>query len=335
MLGLAIALSCEPSKSSPPETRPAARDAAPPDPECLAQTHPILAHALRIPRSRLSALTTDGRDSVPLGRGEVVYGSVWAPDGRSIAFRRRADFQLDVAAPTELGLLVPGETEHEVVLVTDVGAPIVGVVPSTLDGPSWSPDGQWLAFASLRDSSHWRIWTIARSGGQLRPMFPDLADVSHFDLDWSDRDTGRVVFVVDRDGVLDLWIAERDGGAARNLTRGRLASVGAPRWSPDGRRIAFSANELEPRGREGPDIYVIDASDGALQRVTREGANFDPVWSPDGGNLLVSRTPSALDAGMDEAPNLWLLSLDGDAGAEQLTETGALASDWYPSSSCR
>src|SRR4051812_2311816 len=96
---------CEALASSPPEVeglataRPDAA-AAP----CLAQTHPILAHVGRLGERKLVALDPTGSAAISLDRGDFVYGSTWAPDGRSVAFRRRpASAAFDALAATELG----------------------------------------------------------------------------------------------------------------------------------------------------------------------------------------------------------------------------------------
>jgi dipeptidyl aminopeptidase/acylaminoacyl peptidase len=85
--------------------------------------------------------------------------------------------------------------------------------------------------------------------------------------------------------VTDLWIAPTDGGAPpRRLTATRSGEGGAA-WSPDGRRIAFSARR---EGDEASQIYVLDlAQGGEAQRVTSvsTGARA-PRWRPDGRALL-------------------------------------------------
>ncbi len=103
----------------------------------------------------------------------------------------------------------------------------------------------------------------------------------------------------EKDQVSDLWIAPGDGGAKpRRLTSTKGGESGAV-WSPDSRRIAFSAKR---EGDEVAQIYLIDVIDGGeAARVTSisTGAR-SPQWRPDAKAILFSSSvyPGALD---DEA----------------------------------
>ena len=74
-----------------------------------------------------------------------------------------------------------------------------------------------------------------------------------------------------------IYLAPLGGGEVRQLTNDEHSSA-APRWSPDGEKLAFVS------ARDGEDqIWTIDVSSGALKKITgiSTGAG-DPVWSPDG-----------------------------------------------------
>jgi tricorn protease len=72
----------------------------------------------------------------------------------------------------------------------------------------------------------------------------------------------RIVFVAED----DLWLVEADGGDARRLTT-RLATVTTPRFSPDGRQIAFVGSDDGAQ-----EVYIMPAEGGAVRRVTYLGA---------------------------------------------------------------
>ena len=79
----------------------------------------------------------------------------------------------------------------------------------------------------------------------------------------------------------DVWSVPVDGGAPKALITGEK-SDDTPRWSPDGRQIAFIT------ARDGdPQIYLADASGASPRQLTRlsGGVQTPIVWSPDGKML--------------------------------------------------
>jgi dipeptidyl aminopeptidase/acylaminoacyl peptidase len=97
----------------------------------------------------------------------------------------------------------------------------------------------------------------------------------------------------------DLWLAPVDGSAAPRRITALKAGESDPSWSPDSRRIAFSAKR---DADEVSQIYVLDViGGGEAQRVTNlSTALRAPKFSPDGKRLLFGSTvfPDAAD---DEA----------------------------------
>ena len=79
----------------------------------------------------------------------------------------------------------------------------------------------------------------------------------------------------------DLWIASREGGAARRLTS-HVGDELYPKFSPDGKWIAFTG---EYDGN--PDVYVISSEGGEPKRLTFHPSNDIVLgWTPDGKNIL-------------------------------------------------
>ncbi len=99
----------------------------------------------------------------------------------------------------------------------------------------------------------------------------------------------------EKDQVTDLWLVPADGSAkSRRLTATKGGESGAA-WSPDSRRIAFSARR---EGDEVAQIYVIDLEGGEAVRATNlsTGAR-GPQFSPDGRMVLFQSSvyPGALN----------------------------------------
>ena len=81
---------------------------------------------------------------------------------------------------------------------------------------------------------------------------------------------------------MELFIANADGSAAKQITSNGAANF-CPYFTPDGKRIIFASNMLDPRGREF-DIFIINKDgSGTPERITTAPA-FDgfPMFSPDG-----------------------------------------------------
>jgi dipeptidyl aminopeptidase/acylaminoacyl peptidase len=81
----------------------------------------------------------------------------------------------------------------------------------------------------------------------------------------------------------DIWILDRgDGGSSAQLTSGYLDS--APRWSPDGRWLAFLRREPGESGwRSHPQLYVMRAAGGEAQRMSEHPLGVEGLlWSPSG-----------------------------------------------------
>src|SRR5262249_32674666 len=108
---------------------------------------------------------------------------------------------------------------------------------------------------------------------------------------------GRVVFSY----LGDLWTARDDGKDIVRLTANKARDI-YPRFSPDGKWIAFSSD------REGNlDVYLIPAAGGEVKRLTGHSAD-DVVlnWAPDGKSVLF-----ASQRGEDFMGKLYTVSVDG------------------------
>ena len=120
--------------------------------------------------------------------------------------------------------------------------------------------------------------------------------------------SGRILFQSDLDGDNDIYVLTAEG-----MTK--LTDNGwddrYPRWSPDGKRIAFSAN---PRGNF--DLFVMDAGGKNPEAVTDLPEDeLDVAWAPD-GNSLAFTLDSRRTRGGDDAT--WIIDLATRQAAEAI-----------------
>src|ERR1051325_3130332 len=117
---------------------------------------------------------------------------------------------------------------------------------------------------------------------------------------------GRIVFTY----LADIWIADENGQNIQRLTVNKARDV-YPRFSPDGRWIAFSSD------RNGNlDVFIMPAEGGSVKQLTTHSGD-DAVlgWSPDSRGVLFSS-----QRGEDFMSKLYVVGIDGgmprDAGAD-------------------
>ncbi len=99
-----------------------------------------------------------------------------------------------------------------------------------------------------------------------------------------------------RPTVLDIWVMNADGSNKRQVTHLDKASF-APYFFPDGKRIIFSSNVADPKGRDF-DLYAIKSDGTGMERITYNDT-FDgfPMFSPDGKKLVFASNRNAKTRG--------------------------------------
>jgi Tol biopolymer transport system component len=163
----------------------------------------------------------------------------------------------------------------------------VGVVSQTtlLNGIAVT-DGQTVALLQTGGAQK----TMVLGDGTLRISAPS------FELDVACRDAagnvgnaaaspgprGKLVFISNRSGSRELYTINRDGTDVQRLTFNDLFER-TPKWSPDGKRLAFSA--LAPDGNW--DVYVANADGSGLRRLTTDPGRDDyPAWTANGAGIV-------------------------------------------------
>jgi Tol biopolymer transport system component len=209
-----------------------------------------------------------------LTRGARDFFVAWSPDGGSLAFARSP--RNGKGGPNLYA--VHRDATHLRRLVTHTAW-------SSL--PAWSPDGRELAFAGRIPGVGEGVFVAARDGTHPRLLFQvprTLAGVTVVarhdltDLSWSPDGTRLLFELQDWLHVLRL----DDGVATRLPARGYT-----PKWSPDGRSIAFvqfcRLAVIADDGADTPSDPFQCAQPGSLMSA--------PSWSPDGGRIVSAVCP--------------------------------------------
>ena len=163
----------------------------------------------------------------------------------------------------------------------------------TYDGePRWSPDGNRIAFRSYGrgNNASNSIYMMNADGSNLHEVIIDLSGVTDFpeigSFDWSPDGTRFVFDIGAHAGIpeakltTNIFIAGADGKNLVKLTHDTEIVNGVPRWSPDGKTIAFLSNSQNSAGSK---IQVM-AADGSNRRTIANGYSLS--WSPDGSKIL-------------------------------------------------
>jgi dipeptidyl aminopeptidase/acylaminoacyl peptidase len=179
--------------------------------------------------------------------------------------------------------------------------------------PLWSPDSRRLAFISDRDGKR-QIYLISPTGGEARQLTTEDNGVGT--MAWS-PDGASIVFtssgpeskakkdrkekygdfeVIGGDYLFtQLWLVKAPADLpqdpkklpkAEQLTKGDFSVSGAA-WSPDGKKIAFSASrDPDPESASTEQLYVLDLADRHVRKlIDANGPNSNPRWSPDGKQI--------------------------------------------------
>lgn len=206
-----------------------------------------------------------------------------SPDGRYLAY----DFP-----PAEK---LPNRDIH--VLAVDGSRETIAVQHAANDlFPAWTPDGRHLVFISDRTGAP-ALWSVAMDGGLPQAAARLLQPIGHARPLGFTR-AGALVYGLGT-GTMDVFTAALDVATGKVIEPPRVASrqvIGVnsrPRWSPDGRLLAYQADRV-PGGGMGARRIILQSVDSGEERDLNVPLPYfqRAEWFPDGrAVLLQARSP--------------------------------------------
>ena len=201
----------------------------------------------------------------------------WSPDGKQLAFLS------DVAGDSQSELYVAD---------LDGGAPRkLTSLKGFLADPGWSPDGKTLAILFTENAPRaagplmpmtpetgvvdnkifeQRLTVVEVASGSVRQLSPD--DMYVYEYSWSPDSKNFSLIAAHGAGDSNWYVAQI---YRLSLGEGALQAVykphwqiAVPRWSPDGKSIAFIEGLMSDEGSTGGDIFVVPANGGSARNVT-------------------------------------------------------------------
>lgn len=181
------------------------------------------------------------------------------------------------------GLGQPGEAQpvaHAKWRARGADALVVGQVKSLADGRL---DIRFRLYDVVRQVSL-AGYSYVVPPAHARAIAHKIADMVHEKLTGeAGTFSGRIAYILKRNGRYELQVADADGENTFTVTRSPEPII-SPVWSPDGGRLAYVSFE-----RKKPVVYVQNLADGRRKAVANfRGSNYSPAWSPDGRTLAVA-----------------------------------------------
>lgn len=244
---------------------------------------PVVAQLDR-PRTFAEPLLTQHRSGGNLAN--LFVAPALSNDGQKIAYIAYGSLYRGEVFP-DLYLADANTGKREARLVKSTTDPNFEQLRFIYSQPSFSPDGQSLAFTSQRGGHDIINLMNMKSRDVYKRIDYDIDQV--LSPSWS-PDGKVLVFSGLKHGVSDLYTVNADGTSLKQLTNDRYGDE-QPQWSPDGKTIAFASDrgpdtdlEILKIGKWRISLYNVETGE-ITQLPNQGGLNINPQWAPDGKSI--------------------------------------------------
>jgi Tol biopolymer transport system component len=265
----------------------------------------------------LHKVSVSGGPAIDIGRAPAVAAALWRADDMIV---------LSAGIPSSLWRIPAGGGEARPLTVQ--GEDSLLAAQQLLSGgrevlaSSWTRDGDFLERISLETGKRERLWrasvgvpgvrvlpsghlVYAEKGALLAARFDSdrrelrgapvpVLDGLHMPHGWYPffalSDNGTLVYAAAKEAPRARLVWVNHAGAATPVPGAQAAFWGPPRLSPDGRHAAVTL--ADGRNRH---IWIFDLDRGTRRKLTSEGENRSPVWTPDGLTVAFQSNQAGLD----------------------------------------
>src|SRR5262249_37399725 len=214
----------------------------------------------------MSADGSDQQDLMPTpgNRGEPR----WSPDGRAILF---------TAVPPGQPPSPSGWPYSDVYVMNADGSGQRNLTHTPEGGegdPSWSPDGQHIAFTRTGPPGELRIIVMNADGSGKHSVTPTSIYTGDRGITGAWSPDGRRIASWDH---ASIYLVNADGIGLRRLAQNAFEG---PSWSPDGRKLIFfrgPGSRLRPHPTQSPGLWVMNVDGSGQRNLTSDG--YAATWA--------------------------------------------------------
>lgn len=261
----------------------------------------------------------------------------WSPDSSRLAFLSDRER--------------PGQSELYVADAAGGAARKLTSLTGFLAGPQWSPDGTRLALLFTENAVRTagpthptaadagvveehvyeqRLTVVDLSSQSVKQLSPP--DLYVYEYDWSPDGRGFAATAAHGSGdnnwfVAQLYTVNAATGEMKSIFKPPTQTqIAEPRFSPDGKRIAFIGGLMSDEGNTGGDIYLVNADGGEARDLTpgmKASASW-LAWQPASDKILFTELVkglsgvATLDAATGKVETVW-------TGAETITKESGVS----------